>query len=98
VVLAGDAAGVASPLTGEGIGPAMRSAELAAACIARRVLAERCGGTPDYAQALWTDHVARQRSRLWAVRAAARLTPGAQGLLFHRVVFSRLVAEMISPD
>lgn len=44
VLLVGDAAGVANPLTGEGIGPAVWSAELAA-----RVIAGRAGAAPDSA-------------------------------------------------
>ena len=37
VLLAGDAAGVADPATGEGLGPAIRSAELAAGLIIKRL-------------------------------------------------------------
>ncbi|MEW6032795.1 MAG: FAD-dependent monooxygenase [Bacillota bacterium] len=43
VIVCGDAAGVADPLTGEGIGLAVRSAELAARAAVARVLSERRG-------------------------------------------------------
>ncbi len=42
VFLVGDAAGVANPLTGEGIGPAVRSAVLAASAVIHRMTADAC--------------------------------------------------------
>lgn len=85
VLLAGDAAGTANPLTGEGIGPAVTSAELAAGAVVRAVTAERAGAyVPAVARAermaaalgagagLATPHRGRGRSSQGPLLAAAR--------------------------
>ena len=91
VLLAGDAAGLINPLQGEGIGPAMVSARLAAECL--------LGGAPDAAVAAYTEAVRDTFGRYMpgaaALQAALlrrpRLASGAVRLLTAPGV-SRLVA------
>ncbi len=92
VLLAGDAAGLINPLQGEGIGPAMVSARLAAECLL-------AGAGPAAAAAMYTDAVRDTFGRYMpgaaALQAALlrrpRLASGAVRLLTAPGV-SRLVA------
>ncbi len=91
MLLAGDAAGLINPLQGEGIGPAMLSARLAAECL--------LAGAPDAAAAAYTEAVRDTFGRYLpgaaALQAALlrrpRLASGAVRLLTAPGV-SRLVA------
>ncbi|HCJ10399.1 MAG TPA: hypothetical protein DHW14_04460, partial [Clostridiales bacterium] len=70
VLLVGDAAGVADPFTGRGIGPAVRSAELAARAVARWVGRERRPAGREGAEA---DRPRADRALRWRRAFAAAL-------------------------
>ena len=74
VLLAGDAAGLINPLQGEGIGPAMVSARLAAECL----LAGEAGAAAGYTEAV-ADTFGRYMPGAAALQAAL-LRPAAAGL------------------
>jgi len=119
VLLAGDAAGVADPVTGEGIGPAVRSGAMAARAVVTALRGGRAASVPEtyaaalglregergeghrgrgkegaYERDLWESEIARQRRGLWVTRAAGKLPPGWQSLMFRRSVFAWVAGKM----
>lgn len=100
VLLAGDAAGTANPLTGEGIGPAVASAELAAGVVTEAARRE-AGGRPAARPARRRFGVARGWVADAGVRLAAALGagsdsgtagPGAEAASYDRSLWRRHVA------
>jgi geranylgeranyl reductase family protein len=81
VLLAGDAARVVEPFTGEGIFYALRSGELAAAAAKEIIHGNAAGAVRDYIQ----QHRAMYRGRLWinALARAAVVSPGLGSVFFQ---------------
>ncbi|MBU0492199.1 MAG: geranylgeranyl reductase family protein [Chloroflexi bacterium] len=85
VLVAGEAAGLVSPLTGEGIGPALESGELAAR---HALLALEIGDVSALALAPY----ARELERRWA--GEHRTARVIRAFLRHQVVVNRVVRQM----
>jgi geranylgeranyl reductase family protein len=85
ILLAGDAAGLVDPLTGEGIRPAIESGRMAAQAIARRKI-------KDYSRNI---ELSIGRDMIWASRLARLLYtwtgPGFNWLVRHKLIFQDLI-------